>query len=313
VRARGIWFFLLTAFALGALLLLAIQLGREAGTRFAWLAPLVYLSLPVQICLQLGNFQIAALALAVLALVAIARGHELAGSALLAFVSLAKLFPLVLLTMFLRRATLRPLALCVTWIAAWTGFAAVSFGWAPFEAFWSYHLPRIVSGEAFPQLHVPYAIAINQSIQSIPMKLQFFGIDADTERAGAVLAALYALVPFAAAWRLRRSSSAPLAWALLLGLATYCSPFLPPAYAAIGPMLTLCILAAMVPMSLARWAAFAAAYVLLQVQVPWETSNELLVGAIASIVAQCTAAAVFVLAFHVLNTHAPSAHTKRMP
>jgi hypothetical protein len=137
-----VWFFLLTAFALGSLLLLAIQLRREAGTRFAWLAPLAYLSLPVLICLQLGNFQVAALALAVIALVAIARGHELAGSALLAFVSLAKLFPLVLLILFLRRATLRPLALSVAWLAAWSGIAAVSFGWAPFEAFWSYHLPH---------------------------------------------------------------------------------------------------------------------------------------------------------------------------
>lgn len=300
VRARAIWFFLLTALVLGALLLLALQLGSQARTRFAWLAALVYLSLPVQTTLQIGNFQVAALALALIAMVAIARGHEVVGSALLTFASLAKLFPFVLLILLFRRANLRLLLLNLACLGGWIGLAAVSFGWAPFEAFWNYHLPRIASGDAFPQLRIPFAIAVNHSVRAIPLKLHLFGIGSGTQQSGAVIAALYTVVPFAAAWWLRRASSAPLAWALLLGLATYCAPFLPPAYASIGPLLTLCILAAIIPMSRARWAAFAVSYVLLQLEVPWETPNELIVNAIATVVAQCTAAAVFVAAFRVL-------------
>ena len=312
LRARAVWFFFQAFIVIGTLALVAWHLGGSAGSRFARLAPLLYLALPVQICLQIGNFQVAALALGLVAMLAIARGHEVFGTGLLAFVTLAKLFPGALVLLFAFRRAWRPLLLTLAWCGIWIAFAVLVLGWAPFDSFVRYHLPRIESGEAFPQLRIPYAIAINQSIQAIPAKLALFGVGAGSERLGAVLAWVYTLVPCTVALLVRRSANVPLAWALVLAVGTYRSPFLPQEYATIGPLFVLCLLVAGAPMTRARWLLSGIACVLLQVQVPWGVSRDPLVGSLVNAVAQLAAVLVFGLAIAFLRrssrlTETPSA------
>jgi alpha-1,2-mannosyltransferase len=301
VKARALWFGLQTAMVIAALLLLAWHLGGEWGRRFGLLAPFLYLSLPVQVCLQLGNFQIAAIALALIAMVAIARGRELAGAALLSFVVLAKLFPGVLLLVLAGRRAWRPLLLTLAGMALWVGLTLVVFGRAPFEAFLHYQLPRIESGAAFPQLRIPYAIAINQAVYALPLKLTLFGVGTGSAAACSALGWLFTIVPCAVALLLARTDRQPLLWALVLGLAAYRSPFLPQEYAALGPLLVLCLLAATAPFTTRRLLSFVPVFLLLQLQSPWSLTPSPVVAALINAVPQLLAAAVFGAAFVALR------------
>lgn len=289
VAARAMWFVFQLSVVAGGLGVLAWHVRR-----FALFAPLVYLSLPFQISLQLGNFQVLAIVLAMVAMVAMARGHEVLGASVLSFVILAKLFPAVLVLFLLGQRAYRAVLWTLFWAGVWIGLSLVWFGSAPWESFFGYHLPRIESGAAFPQLQIPYAIAINHSVQALPAKLALFGIGSGSARLGAMLAWGYTLVPCAAAFALGRSSKSPLAWALALTLATYRSPFLPQDYAGIGPVLVLAFLAAR---SSWHWLAFGSAFMLLQLQVPWGISHDPILGSLVNGVSQVVAAVVLSFAF----------------
>jgi hypothetical protein len=300
-RARAIWFALQTAAVIAALLLLAWHLGGDWGLRFGLLAPFLYLSLPVQTGLQLGNFQVAAIALALIAMVAIARGQQIAGAALLSFVVLAKLFPGVLLLVLAGRRAWRPLLLTLAGMVVWVGLTLLVFGAAPFEAFLHYQLPRIESGAAFPQLRIPYAIAINQAVYAIPLKLTLFGVGTGSAAVCAALGWIFTLLPCGVALLLARTDRAPLHWTLSLALATYRSPFLPQEYAALGPLLVLSLLAATAPFTARRLLIFVPVFLLLQLESPWSLTRDPRVAALINTVPQLLAAAVFVAAFLALR------------
>jgi hypothetical protein len=297
LQARALWFVLQTALVVAALLLLAWHLGDEWGGRFTLLAPFIYVSPPVQTSIQIGNFQVGAFALAVIAFVAMARGRHLLGAALLSFVILAKLFPGALLLVLAARRQWRPLLLTLACLALWIGLAVLVFGWAPFEAFWRYHLPRIQSGEAFPQMRFPLAIAVNQSVYGIPLKLSLFGIGAGSARVASLLASLYTVVPCLAALLLARKTPEPILWTLVVALGTYRSPFLPQEYAAIGPLLVLSLLASARPFDARRAFVFITAFVLLVLQVPFGLIADARTVALVNTVPQLAAIAVFVAAF----------------
>ena len=301
VPARAVWLLFQTAVLLAALGLLAWHLGGDWGVRFGLLAPFIYLSLPVQTSLQIGNFQVATIALALIAMVAIARGRELAGAALLSFVILSKLFPGVLLLVLAARRAWRPLLLTLAGLAVWTGLALLVFGPAPFEAFWRHHLPRIESGEAFPQLRIPYAIAINQSVYALPLKLSLFGLGAGSAAWCSALGWIFTLVASVVAVTLAASPRPPLLWALALALGSYRAPFLPQEYAAIGPVLVLCLLTSLAPLSPRRLLVFVPVFLLLQLQTPWGWIANVQVTALINTVPQLLAAGVFVAAIRTLR------------
>jgi hypothetical protein len=302
LSARAAWFVFQLLAVAGTLGLLAWHVGGEERRRVALLAPLFYLSLPVQIGLQIGNFQVLAFALAMVGMLAIARKNEVLGASVLSFVIVAKVFPGVLLLFLLGQRAYRAVLWTLGWTGVWIGLSLLVFGSAPWESFFVYHLPRIESGAAFPQLQIPYAIGINHSVQAIPAKLALFGIGSGSVRLGAALAWIYTLVICAAALLCGRSAKAPLAWALVLALASYRSPFLPQEYAGIGPILVLGLLAARASSSARRWLGFAAGFVMLQLQVPWGISRDPIVGALVNAVSQGAAGVVFVLAIGSLTT-----------
>jgi hypothetical protein len=70
---RALWFALSGLALLGAMLAVPAWIGGEVGRRAALLVPLMWLATPVVLTLQLGNFQLLAIALALLAMLAFER------------------------------------------------------------------------------------------------------------------------------------------------------------------------------------------------------------------------------------------------
>lgn len=112
---RAVWFGIEGGIVAVALLAVAGWIGGPQGERAALLAPLVWLSFPTLLTLQIGNLHLVAFAAAILAMLAFERGHHAFGGAVLSALVLFKIFPgiLVLLLLFQRRW--RSVAWCATW------------------------------------------------------------------------------------------------------------------------------------------------------------------------------------------------------
>jgi alpha-1,2-mannosyltransferase len=233
---RAVWFGLEGAMVALALIALAVWIGGEAGRRAALFAPLVWLSIPTLITLQYGNLHLAAIAAALFAMLAFERGRPAVGGALLGALTLFKIFPgiLLLLLVFQRR-----------WRSvAWTvGFAlviliaAVAFlGRAPFDALFSYQLPRLASGAAFESIFAhPDAIADNESVYGMVQKLSLLGMPGMSTGTAVAVTWVYtiALIVLAAIGARGSSARLPraLVWLSLIQLASLRSPFTPDEYA----------------------------------------------------------------------------------
>lgn len=244
---RSLWFGLNGGFILFALVALARALGRTTGTRALLLSPLVWLALPTLSTLQKGNVQAAVVAASMLAMLLFARGRNVAGGALLAFVTASKLFPGLLGVYLLARRQWRAAAWTFAFGLLFTLLTLLDLGWAPFAAFLD-HAPGLLSGESFPAFRNPAATAINLSVPGVVFKLKFFGLPGLSFGASKLVGWIYTLIATAAVWmagrRGTRAGGEPLAWLAILLLATLRSPFLPQAYAVFPPLWLLTLLAA---------------------------------------------------------------------
>jgi hypothetical protein len=170
-----------------------------------------------------------------------------AGGAILAFATVSKLYPGLLVFYLLARRLWRALA----WTAGFAALFAVStlamFGWAPYSAFVK-HMPRLLSGEAFPAFRRPAATAINYSIPGLVFKLKLFGVPHMGFPASKLVGWVYTLmalgVTFLVARRELRDQVKPVVWMALLIVATLRSPFLPQTYAGIPALWLLTLIAA---------------------------------------------------------------------
>jgi alpha-1,2-mannosyltransferase len=235
MRIRLVWFAINGAIFLGTLLALARWIsGRERG-RVEALVPLVWCTVPALLTLQIENFQLFALCASVLAMLAFDRDRNALGGALLAFVTLSKAFPGILVLYLLFRRRWLPAA----WTAGFTVlFTAVSFGVVgrpAYDAFFAYHLPRMANGDAFGMLKVmPWAVAMNESVFGLPLKLRLAGAPfGDFAIAGAVAwiySGLLVVICYLAARRDRDRLRTAAVWIALLGLTAMRSPFLPQEY-----------------------------------------------------------------------------------
>jgi len=180
--------------------------------------------------LQKGNVQALAIAGSMLALVLFERRLWAVGGALLAFVTVSKLYPGLLVVYLLARREWRAVAWTAVMGVAFSVLTLLIFGWTPYAAFLE-HLPRLLGGEAFPAFRNPMPTAMNLSIPGLVLKLKLFG-----------LVAVAATVLLGT--RTRGDQDKPLAWLAILILATLRSPFLPPAYGAMPPVWLLTLLAA---------------------------------------------------------------------
>lgn len=248
LRLRSTWFGLSGLVLLAGLLAAARAMAPAAGTRALLLAPVVLISLGTLSTLQKGNVQLVVIALAVLAMAAIERRQRAAGGAMLAFVTVAKLYPGLLVVYLLVRRDWRALAWTAVFGVFFVALTVADMGWQPFVAFRE-HFSGLLSGEAFPAFRSPAAVAINFSIPGVLFKLNLFGVSNLGFGAARVVGTLYMLVAVAAtvflALRAPRAGTGPLLWLTVLLLATLRSPFLPWAYATFPGLwlLTLCVAA----------------------------------------------------------------------
>jgi hypothetical protein len=242
---RPVWFALMALPLMLALALLARFVERPA---VALLAPAVLAAMPTLLSLQYGNFHVAVVALAVVAMLALRRRGpmEIAGGALLAFVTLAKVFPGLLLVVLCAQRRWRAVAWTVAWLCVWTLASVIVLGPAPLAQFLDVQLQRVASGAAFPVLvDNARAVAANMSIQALVWKLGLLvgqrWATAAQLAAGLFAGGLVAGVALAARRSRDQLGEAQL-WLAALFLGGLCSPLAPNPYAQLALLWLLTLL-----------------------------------------------------------------------
>lgn len=194
---RMLWFALYGSIVLVGLLTVARMCDPVIGTRVLLLSPLV-LGADVTIgTLQIGNIQAAVIALAMLSMVLFTRGRYAAGGVLLAFVTVSKLFPGMLIVYLAARREWRAVAWTVGVCAALVGISLLDTGSAPYTAF-LHQLPKLLSGEAFPVFRRPGGVATNLSVPGLLFKLKLFGLPNGSFEAMKIAGSIYTLILLAA-------------------------------------------------------------------------------------------------------------------
>lgn len=254
-RARALWFGVQGLAWSGVLALVAWWIGGGIGMRAGLLAVVVWIAPQTLVTLQIGNLQIGALALSVAALVAFERGRTVAGGAALGFAAASKLFPGLLVVHLLARRRWRAALATTAFVASFAAASWAIFGAKPFGDFFGYQLPRIASGEAFMWMDVPVMVPVNHSIHGLVMKLGMLGIPGMTHGAATAASTVYVLVVLGAAVlagvrMLPEARTAAqrvgvvVAGIAVLDLASFRSPFTPDAYAFLGTLWLLTLIAA---------------------------------------------------------------------
>ena len=110
------------------------------------------------------------------------------------------------------------------------GISILDTGWAPYSAF-LHHLPRLLSGEAFPAFRRPGSVAANLSVPGFLFKLKLFGLLNGSFALMKIIGSIYTVILLAATvaigMRKPTRNDQPLIWLAVLILASLRSPFLP--------------------------------------------------------------------------------------
>jgi alpha-1,2-mannosyltransferase len=227
---RRLWFALNLAGVAIGLVAIARRLDASLGTHAVWLTPWAVAAPSVIGTLQAGNVQLLFLVASAVAMLLFERRRPAIGGLLLGYAIVSKLYPGVLVLYLLLRLDWRAVGWTAAAGVALTVVTLADLGTSPMLAF-AHHLPKILSGEAFPGLYRPPAIAINESVPGIAFKLGLLGVPGMGFAAAQAVGWIYTVVLVGmTAWLARRWSDRrldPLAWVAILILATLRSPFLP--------------------------------------------------------------------------------------
>lgn len=268
---RTLWFGITGAFVLAAMIAIAGMLSPVVGTRALLLLPLAWLALPMASGLQKGNVHGVVIAASMLAMALFDRRRRAAGGVLLAFATVSKLYPGMLVLYLVTRREWRPVAWTAAFGALFVLAAAIDLGPGMFAVF-AHHVPGLLSGEAFPAFRNPSAAAVNFSIPGLIFKLKLFGVAGMGFEAAKLVGWAWTLVVVAAtvmlALRARRPEEKPLVWLTILILATLRSPFLPQGYAAIPALWLLTLVAARFAPSIATLALVVVGWAVLGIMIP---------------------------------------------
>ena len=272
-RWRAVWFGFEGAIVALSLLAVVGWIGGVRGQRAALLAPLVWLSIPTLLTLQIGNVHLVAIAAAMLAMLAFERGRHVVGGATLGALMLIKIFPGILLLVLLFQRRWRSVAWTAGFAVAILVVAVIILGREPFAALFSYQLPRLASGAAFESIFAhPDAIAANQSVYAVVQKLSLLGVPGMSTGTAVAVSWAYtiALVALAAVGARGSHERLPrvLVWLALLQLASLRSPFTPDTYALFGVLWILVLLLASHEGRSKRVIGFATLMVLANLVVP---------------------------------------------
>jgi hypothetical protein len=253
-QMRAVWFTLQAVVLASTLLSLACWIGGRTGA-YAVVGAVFAMATPhVVYALQQGNFQSTAVPLAVAAVVLLYTGRLKRGTVLLAFTAASKIFPGVLIVYLLAARQWRALAWTAVFGAALLAITLTAFGSKPFVDFLRYEVPRISSGESFPQTERADTMPSNQSVYGATVRLRVLGLGWLTEPRGLAIASVYGLLVLAlagfAGWRATVDVSDPAGRArlvtaalALVSLASFRSPFVG-VYGLMGTVWLMTLLAA---------------------------------------------------------------------
>ena len=308
-RLRPLWHGLTLALLLAATLAAARLLGPAAGTRAVLLAPLLWASPPLINTLQKGNVQTVIVATCVLAFVLFRRRLFAAGGLLLAFATLAKLFPGMLVVYLLARRQWRAVAWTAAMGAVLLAASLLDTGLAPYRSFLE-HLPGLLSGEAFPAFRNPVAMAINVSVPGTVFKLHLLGVPGMGFPAAKVVGWIWTVAILAATVALARRTRDDreiVTWLAVLLLATLRSPFLPLTYGVLPPLWLLTLFAATLVPTTRVLIVTSATALLLWAQIPQDWPMALLARlALVGIVQMAVTALPFLLLRRAPETAQPA-------
>jgi hypothetical protein len=240
-QLRAFWFAVEAALFLAAAIILCRWTGGVEGRRLALLLPALCLSTPILATLQVGNYQLAAVSLALIAMVCFDRDKAVIGGALLALAGF-KLWPLLLIVYLAAARRWRGVAWTVAFSLAYCVMAYVWMGPMPFEGFLHYDWPRIVTRSAWSFADDLDVTSINYSVPGAVLKLKALGAKGMTggleDVAEKVWTLVVMLLAVLSAWRSAQMSRTQRAccWLSLLTLASFRTPFVPDFYGLIAPM-----------------------------------------------------------------------------
>jgi hypothetical protein len=232
---RALWFVMQCTVLAAVVFGLARWVGGRPGAYAAAGGVRAFATPQFVFSLQQGNVQSTAMPVAAAALVLLCGRRLAAGAPLLAYLAAAKIFPGILLVYLAAARRWRALAATAACGVAVVALTLLVFGWRPFADFARYELPRISSGESFPQTETN-GVAVNLSAYGTTVRLRKLGVAWLTRPRGLAVASIYGLFVIAlaglAGWRhapalddpAGRARFVQLALALLL-LASMRSPF----------------------------------------------------------------------------------------
>jgi alpha-1,2-mannosyltransferase len=252
---RRVWFAFQALTLAGAVIGVAAWIGGLAGT-VALLGGILLMAFPQAAhTFQQGNFQATAIPLAAIAFVLLTTGFHRTGGAVLAYASLAKIFPGVLVVPLIAARQWRPAAWVAGCGAAVLALTLVVQGDRPLRDFVSTSLPELSSGAAFPQTERRQFSRINFSAYGQTVRARHLGADWLTQPRGLAAVQVYGLLVVAlavwAGWKRRfdpalaseRILVVQLALALL-SLASFRSPFVGAGYGVLATLWLMGLLAA---------------------------------------------------------------------
>jgi hypothetical protein len=234
-QLRAIWFLIEGGALIACMIALCAWIGDRAGRRAALLIPAVWIATPVLLTLQLGNFQLTAISLSVVAMALFLRERPVLGGALFGF-AVFKLFPGILGIWLIATRRWKAVGWTLGFSLLYTVAAWLWFGDAPFRALFEYNLPRMASGESWAFLEMKelgFVAAINDSVPGMVYKLRALDVPGMSRALVQQVSWGWTLIVVAltllSARRASRMSRLELAanWLALLALASFRSPFLP--------------------------------------------------------------------------------------
>ncbi|MBX2798823.1 MAG: DUF2029 domain-containing protein [Myxococcales bacterium] len=260
---RAGWYAVYVCTVLGALFWFAMAIGGRPGAIFATLIPVVWLSLPILVTLQLGNLHLFNYALAISAMFLFERGRNGLGGAMLAFAVVSKVSPGILGIYLLVQRRWVPALWTAAFGALYVALTFAVFGAGPFQAFLGGEvLQKLGAGTFYPRLFAwEPAILVNYSLFAVPLKLELLGMSfGEGFGVGRLLNNLYlAGVVGLVVWTAHRMHSARpssweasaafrartfTTWLAALSMGSFVSPFAPWTYGAVGPVLVFASFAA---------------------------------------------------------------------
>ena len=212
LHLRALWFSI-QALVLGAVAMaLPWWIGGRQGA-YALGGAVLFLATPQGLfSLQQGNFQTTAIAIGVWAFIVLWTKHLKSAALLLAYVSVSKVFPGVLVLYLAAARRWRDVAWVVASVVVLVSLAILLFGTRPFSDFIGYEVPRIANGAGFPQAELQAAFN-NQSVYGLTVRLRLLGADWLDAPTGRAIASLYGFLILALAaytgWKYRIDATEP--------------------------------------------------------------------------------------------------------